>query len=322
MAKRELGQFFTTSDYWIFPQVEKFLRSCKKTKVLDPFAGDGDLLKQVKKFGFETFGLDIDESLGWRKNDSILSVPLFDDTLVVTNPPYLYVSRAGKDKKQYFTHGFVDLYMEGLYTILNVYDCCVAIVPGSFFVNYDKFPFYKRLCSISYCNKNLFSETSCPVCVLCFNEKEKSDEEIECYIDDEFVCSLKDLKTEDYSYSGRIKIKSNYGSLGVKLIDNMHFCMADDIFPYLIMTKAQNRRAYMNFDIDERLPSSSIWNDKEKFITECNRRLLELRKNTRDLALLPFKSYDRHRLSSNQAKGIIENVLLEERSRMSEDIFR
>lgn len=72
--KKELGQFFTVSDYWIQPQIISFIEEINKQNVLDPFAGGGDLLRECERFNFKNYyGLDKDTSLGWKYKDSLIS---------------------------------------------------------------------------------------------------------------------------------------------------------------------------------------------------------------------------------------------------------
>jgi len=88
--KRSLGQFFTKNDFWIKSHVLNFIKSTGAKIAYDPFAGGGDLLSVARKIGFkEIKGLDIDKSLNWERNDSLLSIPKIANAIIITNPPYL-----------------------------------------------------------------------------------------------------------------------------------------------------------------------------------------------------------------------------------------
>ena len=95
-----LGQFFTRNDIWLRPHIEKFiLDSCCKV-AYDPFAGNGDLLKVAEKLKLGIKGLDIDSTLGWDYNDSLISIPRVENGIIITNPPYISnYSAARKNNK-------------------------------------------------------------------------------------------------------------------------------------------------------------------------------------------------------------------------------
>ena len=90
--KRSLGQYFTEGTCWLQPQITDFIRNSKCHTVYDPFAGNGCLLSQVVKAVVaikRMVGLDIDPSLGWEVNDSLIKIPSSPGAIIVTNPPYL-----------------------------------------------------------------------------------------------------------------------------------------------------------------------------------------------------------------------------------------
>ncbi|MEK7376271.1 MAG: hypothetical protein AABZ57_03780, partial [Candidatus Margulisiibacteriota bacterium] len=106
--KRTLGQFFTKNKFWLKDHILEFIKSTGATIAFDPFAGDGDLLRAAKEIGFKKVkGLDIDRTLNWKYNDSLLSVPKINNSIIITNPPYLSNYSAKRkgvldDVKQYF----------------------------------------------------------------------------------------------------------------------------------------------------------------------------------------------------------------------------
>jgi len=91
MKKTILGQYFTKDKLWLKPQVLEFIKKSNCDMTFDPFAGEGYILNVAKKLGFQKIvGLDIDKSLGWQINDSLISIPHIDNkTIIITNPPYL-----------------------------------------------------------------------------------------------------------------------------------------------------------------------------------------------------------------------------------------
>lgn len=314
--KQELGQFFTTSNEWMQPQVKKFIINAHKSNMVDFFAGGGDLLRQCENLNFKgIYGFDKDTSLGWKYNDSLLEVPYIDDAIVITNPPYLYKSSKVNtgETKRYFRHNLQDLYLEALYTILTTYDYCVAIIPGSFLKCYQKFPFYKRLNSITYISKNLFSDTTCPVCVVCFDKIEKGLKDIKCYEDGNYISSLQELEEFNYHYIGKVKISNDdIGWLGCKLIDDIHFGYTQEFEKYFKIN-LKNRRCYVKLNV-------AYSGNKDELIFKLNKTIEELMEKIKGLVLLPFKSSNRRRMTIEQAKGILEKVVLEEENQSPSEV--
>ena len=107
MKKLDLEQFNTKKETWLKSHVAKFILNSGCTHCLDPFAGGGDLLSVVQKLGnFSVEGLDVDPTLKWKVNDSLVDIPYKEDTIVVTNPPYLSknsAARRGLSSYEYFS---------------------------------------------------------------------------------------------------------------------------------------------------------------------------------------------------------------------------
>ncbi|KDE44664.1 hypothetical protein [Metamycoplasma hyosynoviae] len=97
--KITLGQFFTIKNSWLKPQIKKFIINSNAKVLCGPFAGNGDLMKAIDFYSFEkTIGFDIDPSLNWTINDSLVSIPSFPNSLILTNPPYIKKHSATRKK--------------------------------------------------------------------------------------------------------------------------------------------------------------------------------------------------------------------------------
>ena len=215
--KRQLGQYFTKNISRIInrPEFDDFLKDgnglntvsingdYKVCNIIDPFAGDGSLLRSIvdrirhiecndsEKYRIHAIGCDIDKTLceqyGWKHIDSILATdkeieyslninPYF---LCVTNPPYLGKSSAKrlgiKNVKNYFKN-FDDLYLESLYKCYRYYLSGIMIVPESFIsylLNTKLSPQYTELYSINkiiVVYDKLFEDTDVPVCVITWDK--------------------------------------------------------------------------------------------------------------------------------------------------------
>jgi len=133
--KKQLGQFFTRNSDDILNGLEKYI---KDRTIVDPFAGDGDLILWAKKYGVKKInGYDIDKNyingIDIFYHDSIENPQKYN--FVLTNPPYLHKNKATKKiKDKYFTgqnSRFEDLYQVSINSILNSEEG-ILIVPLNF----------------------------------------------------------------------------------------------------------------------------------------------------------------------------------------------
>ena len=317
--KIKLGQFNTKSDLWLKPQVIEFIKASKSKIAYDPFAGAGDLLIAVReKLEFRSLlGLDIDETLDWEINDSLLNIPKFKGAIIVTNPPYIAkqsASRKGIDLSKYFsTTSYDDVYLLALDKMLEAQDYVVAIIPESFInSNYKQ---KGRLCSITILEENPFEDTENPVCVACFNGKLKNYDEINIYKNETLVGTLDEIYNIRIEPKNNIKITFNTlsGWLGLRAIDS-----TDDI-----KTINFDFKENIKYDWANRIKTSSrhlslidigISEEKKKqFINECNKIIQEIRKKSSDVLLTPFKGNTksgkrRRRLDFRLARAIMETA--------------
>lgn len=133
--KQQLGQFFTKNSDYILQGLGKFV---KGKEIIDPFAGDQDLLNWAKNNNCKKIiGFDCDPKYADNKNvflnDSINFPKKYK--FICTNPPYLHKNKAEKETKNKFfsgTHsGFEDLYQISIVSILNCMEG-ILIVPLNF----------------------------------------------------------------------------------------------------------------------------------------------------------------------------------------------
>ena len=313
------GQFNTTSDTWFLPQIKEFILKSGKSRCLDPFAGKGDILNLIKKeCGLETVGLDIDPNLGWDLNDSLLNIPIeYKDCIIITNPPYLAkysASRKGvfKNLESYYSK-WDDLYMQALDRCLEHNDYVVAIIPETF-INSD---YVKQYCaSISIVLKNPFTDTDCPVCVVCLTKDKRPFDLIKVYIDEEEISTYGKLLEHKLTPDSSLKIKFNdrNGNIGLRAVDLT--CVNDKI---QFLTPDDLNYSRDDIKISSRLITFLSINgvsDKNiifDIITESNKILNQWRCETRDIMLSPFKGNAkdgtrRRRLDYRSARAILERA--------------
>ncbi|MBU2539596.1 hypothetical protein KJ786_00320 [Patescibacteria group bacterium] len=182
MNKQQSGQFFTTNSDYILQGLEKFV---KNKEVVDPFAGNQDLLKWAQKNNCKkVIGFDCDKRYVDNKNvfynDSINYSK--KSKFICTNPPYLHKNKADQKTKERFFSGicsnFDDLYQVSIFSILNCKEG-ILIVPLNFLcaenskkirnLFFDKFEIVK----LNIFSEQVFEDTTYNVVSFYYKKKNK-----------------------------------------------------------------------------------------------------------------------------------------------------
>jgi len=317
MKKRSLGQFFTANDFWLKDHILKFIKSSKSDIAFDPFAGDGDLLRVAKKIGFKKIkGFDIDNSLKWTYNDSLLHIPKIKNSIIITNPPYLTnysAKRKGvyENVKKYFdVCKYDDIYQLAIEKCL-VNEYGVMIIPETF-IN-STFPKH-RLVSITIIEEQLFNDTENPVCVVCFDNKIKTYEEIKVYKNEKLLGSLDFFEKMRRRPNNNMYVKFNSlkGQIALRAVDTTNpqkpisFMRPEDMDYDLTTIKHSSRLITL---IEVKATKETI----DKIINHSNKALFDFRQKTSDVLLSPFKGNKkngerRRRLDYQTARAILEDA--------------
>ena len=319
--KRILGQFFTKDELWLKPQVIDFIKASNSSVAYDPFAGAGDLLRVAQeKCGFtEVVGLDIDDKLTWKHNDSLLNIPHINDAIIITNPPYLSNYSAARKglkyelEKYFATSNYNDIYLIALDKMIKAQNNVVAIIPETFInSNYRQ---KNLLNSITILEENPFDDTENPIIVACFDGRFKSLSEIKIYKNDTFINSLGKIEDLRIKPTGLLDMKFNEpsGWLAIRCVDTTNpvnmikFDFKDNIkYNWENRIKVSSRLlTLVEVDIEDK--------DKEIFIQKCNNILSKIREETSDIILSPFKGnmkngQRRRRLDFMTCRAIIEKA--------------
>lgn len=314
-----LGQFFTKDKLWLKQQVLDFIKDSKCDTVFDPFAGGGHLLDVAIKLGInKVVGFDIDDNLGWEINDSLIKIPhISDQTIIITNPPYLSnysASRKGimVDVKKYFDNSiYDDLYLIALDKMIKSHNYVVAIIPETFLNSNFKDKNY--LHSITILEENPFDDTDTPVVVACFDGKTKDLEKVKIYKNETLVNTLASIEKMRLVPKNILDMSFNdkNGWLAVRCVDTtkpkemLKFDLKQNIkYNWDRGIKVSSRLlTLINLDIPI--------NKRKDFIQECNKILNKLRDDTGDLILSPFKGNmkngrRRRRLDFKTCRAIVE----------------
>lgn len=317
IKKQSLGQFFTKNDFWLKEHILEFIKSIGASIAFDPFAGGGDLLDVAQKIGFEnTKGFDVDKSLNWEQNDSLLNIPKINESVIITNPPYLTnysAKRKGiyENVKKYFdVCNYDDIYQLAIEKCL-ANDFGVMIIPETF-IN-SKFP-KNRMVSITIIEDQLFNDTENPICVICFDNKNKTYDQIDVYKNDEWIGKLGYFEKMRRVPHKNIYMKFNVstGQIALRAVDT-----TNPQKPISFM-----RPKEINYDLNNIKHSSRLITvievkaDNEvidKIIDYSNKLLLDFRKKTNDVLLSPFKGNKkngerRRRIDYMTARAFLEDA--------------
>jgi hypothetical protein len=315
--KRILGQFFTKNDFWLQEHILSFIKSIKAKIAYDPFAGSGDLLRVAKKIGFKKIkGLDIDPALNWKINDSLINIPRVSNSIIITNPPYLTnysAKRRGlyENVKKYFSVSkYDDLYQLAMEKCLSN-DYGIMIIPETF-IN-SSFP-KNRLNNITIIEDNLFNDTENPICVICFDKKNKNYDQIDVYKNDIKLGSLGYYEKMRIKPHNKIYVKFNVpsGKIALRAVDttdpNNKIAFMRPVKINYKQSDIKHSSRLITF-IDVNVEARIL----DKLIHASNKYLEQFRIKTNDVLLSPFKGNmkdgkRRRRLDYFTARAILERA--------------
>ena len=185
--KSVLGQFYTTNYQYI---LHDFYIPDEITAIIEPFAGNGDLLKFIKnrkKYNIECYDIDPKQP-DIVKRDTLMNPPLYDGKFVLTNPPYLARNK-NKDKTLYDRYECNDLYKCFIKSIAN--SGCIGgimIIPLNFISSIRKSDIQLRkqflktfnIIKLNIFEEPVFDDTNYSVCSIQFEKSANSP--IDCII--------------------------------------------------------------------------------------------------------------------------------------------
>lgn len=327
--KTSKGQFNTTGNSWLLPQVIDFMINASALHVLDPFAGKGDLLTAVAEVlpNAKLSGYDIDPALnkGWKHNDSLKEIVCPSPALILTNPPYLAKHSAKRKgvlehvNHYYQENGDDDLYQVALRRCMSANRYVVAIVPETL-IN-SGFPL-DSFVHISIILSDIFDDTEQPVVVACIDNEWKNGPII--FEETKNLGHLNELMGHRLTPSGAHLIRFNVvgGQIGFRAVD-----MPNPSKPIAFMPAADLGYAESGIKVSSRLVTyvmiDAHLNAAIPLICEdANAELACIRSKTHDVILSPFKGNAkngrrRRRLDYDLARAILEKAI----SRHEKNLF-
>jgi len=173
--KKNLGQFYTT-------QYQRILQNMvipkDITHIIEPFAGNGDLLNFIENEDIDIECFDIDPKKPYiNRRDTLLNPPNYDNKFIITNPPFLARNKS-ENKTIYDKYNQNDLYKCFLETFIDT-QCLggILIIPLNFWCSIrvsdvqlrkkflDKF----SVITLNIFEERVFDDTSYATC--CFQFK-------------------------------------------------------------------------------------------------------------------------------------------------------
>lgn len=182
--KKEKGQFYTTNYNYILNGFG-FPVNQKDKKIIEPFAGRGDLINWIKeyhiKIPIEAYDID-PKNQHIIHQDTLINPPDYTESWIITNPPYLAKNKT-KEKDIFDKYSLNDLYKCFIKSICMSDNQClggIIIIPAGFFFGTRKsdcgirneFMSIYKIIKIKYFEETVFSDTTTTVVAISF---EKSD---------------------------------------------------------------------------------------------------------------------------------------------------
>ena len=343
MSKNKLGQFYTTNYDYILQNMK--IHDNIKT-IIEPFAGNGDLLNFIQNKEDYTFELyDIDPKCETAiKRDTLENPPCYDNKFVLTNPPYLARNK-NKSKELYDKYNCNDLYK---CFIINLIDSnCIGgiiILPLNFICSIRKADIELRrtflekftLNAINIFEEQVFDDTSYAVCSIHFVQNTTGSSDIASKIKTHIYPSKKVIdilltSENNYTIGGEIynlpvsceykveratkstKNKENITNILLKCIDDsldsqLGFKMVSDEERYIDNTENLSARSYATLVIT---PNISI-EEQTLLVKKANALITEQRTKYNSLFLTNYRESNtiaRKRVSFELAFMICNHIL-------------
>lgn len=324
LIKKHFGQFYTkNAEYILKGLIDDF---DPKKQYIDPFAGEGDLLR----FFPNSVGYDIDVKTSTiLYNDSLKNPKDYSSQYIITNPPYLAKNK-NNDKTYYLQYGVNDLYKASMKSIMSC-EGGILIIPLNFFCDEDDtfrrtFLSKYRINKINIFEESVFDDTDNIICAFSFI----SDENMVQTINPVFYPSkttMKFILSNETGYKigdNFFKIISNINSKFYRLQDENDNCYTN-IYLTAVDTGSLNGRIKLSYCNEPYVGKSTdrafaticypnkISEEIQLYIIEkFNETLEKYRKEYRSMFLTNFrnstKQYSRKRLSFDIAYKLIQYI--------------
>ncbi len=178
MNKKLKGQFYTIQSNYILDGFENEIRNIQATRIIEPFAGKGDLIDWIQKFSsLPVEAYDIDPKQRYiEKRDTLKNPPNYEKAFIITNPPYLARNKSA-DKSYFDMYQTNDLYKCFLKSMKGC-EGGILIIPAGFMLSPRDIDFQSRndflsqyqIKKIKYFEEDVFPDTSITVIAIMFQK--------------------------------------------------------------------------------------------------------------------------------------------------------
>jgi len=335
--KKRLGQFYTTNYEYILQNMIIPDYVSDKT-IIEPFAGNGDLIKFIDDSKYKIEYYDIDPKKDFIiKRDTILEPPIYYDKYVITNPPYLARNKSN-DKKSFDKYNTNDLYKCFIIELLE--NCClggIIIIPLNFFSSIrisdinlrKKFLEKYKILMINIFEEQVFNDTTYTICSVQFElnkDRKNNDIDVYCYPSKKnIIINLN--KNNNYIIGGDIynlKIKNKYlisrltskniddknTNILAKCIDDnnnnqINLSIVNDAEIFIDDTEKQSARTYATLIIKPKIDIET----QKKVVKKFNEYLNKNRIKYNSLFLTNYREFGRKRISFDLIYSIVGYIL-------------
>lgn len=310
---------YTTKAQEICSNLVKYI-PCK-TKLVEPFVGNGDLLSLFPQQEWECY--DIEQKLGAIQQDTLLNPPDYKGKWVITNPPYLARNKA-KDKTIFNKYNTDDLYKA---SILSLLDCegGILIIPTNFITDENtevvrkKFFSQFQILEMNIFTCPVFETTTYSVCSFAFRRGENQPFNINIQPEGKQV-SLEVSEEYGYRIAGDFyksldKAKIIFG----RLVGNTSKDYVTNIKLYALDTR--EKRIRVEYDTDpyhgkntDRIYATltcknQLTQEQELFlVNEFNKQLEDFRQKYSDLPMTNYRDYNRKRIGFTFAYQLMSKI--------------
>ena len=338
--KQKLGQFYTTNTDYILQGFQ-----IPDKNIIEPFAGNGDLVKFYgrDKYKFECY--DIDPKQDYIvKRDTILHPPDYNGKYLLTNPPYLARNKS-QDKTLFDKYEVNDLYKCVIKEIIKPENRClggILIIPLNFWSSIriadielrKQFLEVYKINGLNIFEEQVFNDTSYTICSFQFTLYHEtpinlSPINIVIYPGKKTISAVLN-ENNNYLIGGdiyKLPLKNKYNitratssnksalntNILVKCIDDnaanqIGLSIVSNESVYIDETPNHSSRTYASLII-----TPAIEMDKQvKLVEEFNKFLADHRKKTHSLFLTNYresKDIARKRISFDLVYSIVEYIL-------------
>jgi len=220
MSKETLKQFFTHEYEVLKPFINTYAKNINFNHIIDPFAGEGHLLRLVENKRVTAIDIDPDVKPDIIAN-SFTSIPKqSDETIIITNPPYSHRHILQKQDQRHYKivteAGYTDLYE---YAIKRVIDQCqnlhmFALIPENFIASRTvklRAEIYKRIRAIQIHELSTCQDTDQPTIMIYLAPTE-------CNQTDLWLSATRigAIKIKPDGFRPTIQCRNNYVEFGIK----------------------------------------------------------------------------------------------------------